>query len=234
MLGILVILAISWLLLYLFQKQHLWALGLRPNARQGKMILLGFVVTASLCVLDQLLEAFLKSAAWQVSETTQAMIILEAIYWDIKSVVTEELLFRGALLYILIQRIGVPKSVLLSGIAFGVYHWFSYGVLGSPWAMLFVFIGTGLMGYAWALAFAKSKTILLPIALHLGWNVVYNTFFSQGPLGELVFVLNQNTALNGGAALIDFLSGMLIIPILVLLFVIYGVKKTPATNLKSV
>jgi hypothetical protein len=95
-------------------------------------------------------------------------------------VLTEELIFRGALLYILLQKIGSPKSIWISAIAFGVYHWFSYGVLGNLQAMILVFIRTGLMGYAWAWAFAKTRSILLPFGLHLGWNVTYKLFFQKG------------------------------------------------------
>jgi hypothetical protein len=53
---------------------------------------------------------------------------------------------------ILINRLGSKKSVLISAITIGVYHWFSHGIFGNLVPMFFVFMGAGLMGYAWALA----------------------------------------------------------------------------------
>ena len=225
MIGILIALALSWLLLYVFEKKSLLALGWLPVRKRTLQFVLGFCFTALLCVLAQLLEGFLKASQWVVHQDSSAAGVLNSVWWDIKSVLTEELIFRGALLYILIKRIGASKAVLISAVAFGIYHWFSYGVLGNVMAMLFVFVGTGLMGYAWALAFSKSKSILLPFGLHLGWNVTYNTVFSKGPLGDLLLVSEGGRAVSEGVSFLNFSIGMIIIPLLVLLFVVYGVKK---------
>lgn len=224
MIGILVAIAISWLLLYLIEEKNILALGFLPIAKSLKHFLIGFLITAILCVLDQFLEAYLKSTTWILNENITGEIILKSFWWDVKSVLTEELIFRGALLYILIQKIGSRKSILISAISFGIYHWFSYGVLGNPMAMIFVFIGTGLMGYAWAWAFSKTKSIMLPFGLHLGWNFVYNTIFSNGPLGELMLVLKKENELTDWTSLLNFVSGLVIVPILVLIYVKYFVK----------
>ena len=159
MIGILVIIAISWLLLHVVEKQTILALGFLPLAKRLKQFLIGFIITGVLCVLVQYLEAYLKSSTWILNTNNTNTIFLKSFWWDFKSVLTEELIFRGALLYILIQKIGSKKSILISAIAFGIYHWFSYGVLGNVMAMILVFIGTGLMGYAWAWAFSKTKSI---------------------------------------------------------------------------
>jgi membrane protease YdiL (CAAX protease family) len=96
---------------------------------------------------------------------------------------TEELVFRGAILYILISKIGSSRTILLSAILFGVYHWFSFGVIGNLMAMLFVFIGTGLMGYAWALAFSKTNSIFLPFGLHLRMELHFKFYFLKKTVG---------------------------------------------------
>lgn len=223
--GILVALALSWLLLYLIEKKSISVLGFRPLTKQLKQFLVGFLITATLCALVQYLESYLKSSEWILNQQLTGTIILKSFWWDVKSVLTEELIFRGALLYLLIQKIGTQKSVLLSAIAFGVYHWFSYGVLGNVMAMILVFIGTGLMGYAWALAFSKTKSILLPFGLHLGWNFIHNTVFSKGHLGELVFISKGGNALTDWASLLNFVTGLVIVPLIVLLYVNYFVKQ---------
>ena len=225
MIGILVAIAISWLLLYLIEKKNVLALGFLPIGKRLKQFLFGFLITGILCVLIQYLESCLKSSTWILNKDITSGIIIKSFWWDFKSVLTEELIFRGALLYILNQKIGSRKSVLISAIAFGIYHWFSYGVLGNVMAMILVFIGTGLMGYAWAWAFSKTKSIMLPFGLHLGWNFIYNTIFSKGPLGELVLISKGGIELTDWASLLNFISGLVIVPILVLIYVRFFVKK---------
>ena len=136
MTGILVALAISWLLLFFIEKENILALGFLPIIKRLKQFLIGFLITGILCVLVQYLESYLKSSTWILNKDITSGIILKSFWWDFKSVMTEELIFRGALLYILIQKIGSIKSILISAIAFGIYHWFSYGVLGNVMAMI--------------------------------------------------------------------------------------------------
>lgn len=225
MIGILVIIAISWLLLYLIENKHITALGFLPIGKRLKQFLIGFFITGLLCVLDQFLESYLKTSTWIVNENCSGGILLKSFWWDLKSVLTEELIFRGALLYILIQKIGSNKSILISATAFGIYHWFVYGVIGNPIAIILVFIGTGLMGYAWALAFWKTKSIMLPFGLHLGWNFVYNTIFSNGPLGELIIISKGGNELTDWTSLLNFISGLIIVPIIVIIYINYFVKE---------
>ncbi|MBR9853983.1 MAG: CPBP family intramembrane metalloprotease [Algicola sp.] len=230
MTGIVVLIAVSWLLLHFIEKKTILALGFRPLPKRLSQFFLGFLFTAFLCVLVQLLESYLKSSEWVLNKNISSGTVLNSFWWDFKSVLTEELLFRGALLYILIQKIGARKSILLSAILFGIYHWFSYGVLGNVMGMILVFIGTGLMGYAWAWGFSKTKSIMLPFGLHLGWNFVYNTIFSKGPLGELVLISKGGNELTDWASLLNFTSGLILVPLFVLIYVKYFVKSHPSTE----
>lgn len=224
MLGILIAIALSWLLLFSIEKKSILALGFLPTGKRLKQFLFGFMVTGLLCIIVQYLEAHLKSSTWTFNENITARIILESFWWDLKSVLTEELIFRGALLYILIRKVGSTTSILISAIAFGIYHWFSYGVLGNIISMVLVFIGTGLMGYAWAWAFSKTKSIMLPFGLHLGWNFIHNTLFSKGPLGDLVLISKGGIELSDWSSLLNFLIGLVIVPALVVIFVKYFVR----------
>ena len=225
MLGILVALAISWLLLFIIEKKNILSLGFLPIVKRLKQFFIGFLITVILCVIVQYAESLLKSSTWVLNEKVTSQIILNAFWWDFKSVLTEELIFRGALLYILIQKIGANKGILISAIAFGIYHWFSFGVLGNIVAMILVFIGTGIMGYAWAWAFAKTKSIMLPFGFHLGWNFIHNTIFSKGPLGELVLTSQGGNELSDWTSLLNFVLGLILVPILLLIYVRYFIKE---------
>ena len=219
MLGVFVALIVSWLLLYLIERKSIMSLGLTPILRRLKQFAVGFLVSAVLCLAVQALEMFLRSSAWSLNENYSANLILRGLKWDFISVLTEELIFRGALLLILINRLGAGKGILLSAIAFGVYHWFSFGIFGNVVPMFFVFLGTGLMGYAWALAFLKTHSISLPLGLHLGWNFTINSIFSKGPLGEGLLIS------KGGHTISDWFSlvGLWVVPIIVYLIVKYKV-----------
>ena len=226
MLGILVILCLSWFLNYLYNKGNFNFLGLSPIVKRIFQWTLGFLVSAILCGVLLLLEAYLKGAYWQLNTSFTSSSFFHFVYWDFKSVFTEELLFRGVLLYILLDKIGENKAVLISAIAFGVYHWFSYGVFGNIMAMLVVFVGTGLMGYAWAWAFSKTKSMFLPIGLHFGWNFMYNTIFSKGPLGDVTLIAVGGQDLTGWISLLYFLISLVMIPLLVMIFIKFGIKRS--------
>ena len=108
--------------------------------------------------------------------------------------------------------------MLISASAFGIYHWFSFGVWGNMMAMILVFVVTGLMGYVFAAAYVKTKSIILPVGIHLGWNWINNTVFSNGPNGIQVLEADKMVPLEGLNAIIS-LCVYLIIPFLILAFV---------------
>lgn len=220
MVGILIALIVSWILLYLLERKNILALGFLPPLRRLKQFLVGFLLTSILCFSVQYLELVLKSSKWNLNENITPSMVINMFWWDFKSVVTEELVFRGALLFILIKKIGKNRGVLISAIAFGIYHWFSFGIFGNIIPMIFVFIGTGLMGYAWALAFSKTKSIFMAVGFHLGWNFTFNSIFSKGPLGQGVLLT------KGGQSISDWYSliGLILVPIFILVFVQYFIQ----------
>jgi len=217
--GIVVILAVSWLLIYSFERNNLHVLGFHPLKKITALFGLGFIISCLLCFSVQVFESWLKSTHWLVNPEFKSADLLYGFWWDLKSVVTEELVFRWALLYILIKKIGVPKSLILSAIAFGIYHWFSYGIFGQIVPMLFIFIGTGFTGYVWAKSFVLSQSIMLPIGLHLGWNFTSNTLFSKGPLDQSLIVSVGGFELSSGLSLLNFMLPMIIVPLITLFLI---------------
>jgi hypothetical protein len=123
-----------------------------------------------------------------INPSLDPRVLLNALRFTINSVLYEELLFRGYLLYQAVRWLGPRRAVLLDAAAFGVYHWFSYGVIGNPVAMVFVFLLTGAYGLMWARAFVATGSVAGPIGLHLGWNAVVYLVFSAGPVGAALMV----------------------------------------------
>lgn len=187
MIGNLLLLVVSWILLRL-EGKGLGELGFnRPRLRLGQLAA-GIAVAGAVAALQQLGYALASGTRWSLNPSFTGEFLLESLRWNINSVVYEELIFRGYLLYQAIRFLGKRRAVLLGATVFGVYHWFSYGALGNPVAMLFIFFITGMFGWMFSVAFAETKSLAAPVGLHLGWNLVTNLVFSAGPLGATLLV----------------------------------------------
>jgi uncharacterized protein len=186
MIGILVQLALSWLLVWLFQKRDLGVLGFKPDRKRISAFFLFLLITAACCASGYLLHmAF--GARWKPNPDSTLMTVLNGLWWHFRSVIFEELIFRGVLLYILIKRIGPKSAIIISAAGFGIYHWFSFNVWGQPVNMIVTFLATGMMGLLLAYSYSKTFSLYIPIAIHLGWNGI-NMLFANGPIENSVFV----------------------------------------------
>ena len=187
MLGILVQLLISWLIIWLFEKGNLNVLGFYPTKKRLLGFALFFMVTALCCSSDFFMRMLFAKQQWHLNPKLTADLILTGIWWNIKSVLFEELIFRGVLLYILIKKLGQAKGIIISAIAFGIYHWFSHGVIGNPAQMAITFFITGTMGLVYAYGYAKTFSLYVPCAIHLGLNLTTSVIFSNSIIGDQLF-----------------------------------------------
>lgn len=185
------IVIISWITIYLIEKREIFSIWLKPFNKRWKDFFKGFFLMACLCIITQSILFQISSTTWTLSKDLNLARLFSSFYFDINSVIFEELLFRGVLLYLLIKYLSKRTAVILSATAFGVYHWYTNGVLGNLMAMLVVFIVTGFMGYVFAVAYAKTKSLILPFGLHLGWNLVNHNIFSNGPNGVIILEVKE-------------------------------------------
>ena len=219
MIGILIQLAVSWLLLWLVDKKNLTILGLKPTTGRLLNFTFGFTTSATVFVIYCLTITFLTNNNWTINDDFFVRDFLSSTWWTIKSVIFEELIFRGALLYLLIQKTNERTACSISAIAFGIYHWFSFGVLGDPIQMTYIFISTGVWGLMFAFAFSKTKSLYLPLGLHMGWNLFNIVVFSQGPLGHQFLVNSNNGQLLTGLPSVGLqLLQLLGLPIIVYIY----------------
>ncbi|MDA3613889.1 CPBP family intramembrane glutamic endopeptidase [Polluticaenibacter yanchengensis] len=217
MLGIIIILLISWLLLWKIKAPD--ALGLNPNKQRTLHLATGILLSAICCTVYHLASTTFSNNHWQLNKDFTFIIALNSCWWVLKSVLFEELVFRGALLYILSKKWGTFIACLVSAVSFGIYHWFSYNSFGNPVQMAIIFFMTGLFGYALAFAFVKLKSIYLPTSIHLGWNLFSIIVFSNGPLGQQLLVKVNNHKAEGIWSLIIFLFQVLAVPVFTILYV---------------
>jgi uncharacterized protein len=198
MIGILIQLAVSWILLWLVDKKDLTILGLKPTTNRLLGFTFGFIVSATAFTIYCLTTTFLTDNTWTINNDFFVKEFLSSTWWTINSVIFEELIFRGALLYILILKTSERTGCFISAIAFVVYHWFSFGVLGNLIQMTYIFVSTGIWGLMFAFAFSRTKSLYIPTGLHLGWNLFNIVIFSQGPLGHQFLINSSNGKLLTG------------------------------------
>lgn len=221
-----ILLAVSWLLLRL-ERKGLGAIGFNAPTLRARQLGAGFVIAGLVVVVQQLGVAAVAGVPWHLNPDANAALIARGLRWNVNSVLFEEFVFRGYLLYQIIRWLGVRRGVLLAAAAFGVYHWFSYGVIGNPVMMAFIFVFTGAFGLMLALAFAKTKSVALPIGLHFGWNLVSYLGFSTGPLGRGILVPGNGAARIQAAGLPGFLLNVMLPMVLITSVSWYLARKRP-------
>jgi membrane protease YdiL (CAAX protease family) len=219
MIGIIVILFASWLLLRLAAPgTGLSVLGLSPAFPRVFQLLRGLFLSLVLCVTYHLSTAWLSHNAWHVNPKYTAAAFFSGLWWLLKSVAFEELIFRGVLLYLAVRKMGIHKACILSAICFGIYHWFSFGALGNPVQMIFIFIMTAVAGLAFAYAFVRTSSLYLPIGLHYGWNLANIILFSKGPLGQQLLIPGNGNKAEGIVSLLLFLFQIASLPLATFLY----------------
>lgn len=230
MIGIIVELIISWLLLWFISKKHLSVLGFKPTKSRVGNLVAGLLIAASCCALYQIMTTVFIDNSWVLNKQVTGKIILENSRWTLVSVLYEELIFRGALLYIAIEKLGVKKACMVSAVGFGIYHWFTFNLFGNPFMMAITFLMTGIVGFTWAFAFAKTNSLYLPIGLHFGWNFVNAVVFSNGQFGQTILIRANENQLQGILSLLVFLFQVFAVPLLTFWYLNWFSKKTKTSS----
>ncbi|MDX1462259.1 MAG: type II CAAX endopeptidase family protein, partial [Marinirhabdus sp.] len=226
MVGILIILVISWLLLHFLASENLKVLGPFPIRKRTLQLGVGFLVALLLNSIIIFTEASIRDASWEVQSVSWHQ-VQNAVYYYFKSVLYEDLLFRGALLYLLMTKTKPWIGMLLSAVAFGIYHWFSFGLLDSGIVVLiYVFGTTGFMGWVWADAFRRTQSMALGMGMHLGWNLTTACFLVTQPYGELFLSATDGSTFSENMETILAITKGLLPPLLFLLFIQKYYKKT--------
>lgn len=180
---------ISWLLIWFFTKSNLTVLGLTPTKERFKYFIILFIVSGIFSASAFLLRMYIAHEEYALTPSMTIGSVLLEIWHQFRTVMTEELICRGALLYILIKKIGQTKSILITSVFFAVLHWINASVWGNLIQMAIVFTFTFAMGLLLAFSYAKTFSILIPFAIHFGWNLTQNYIFPDTATGNHIFIL---------------------------------------------
>lgn len=151
-------------------------------------------------VLQLLIFAALGIAGWLTVERADWQPVdlsVSIVAWLIISF-NEELSFRGYILQRLAQAWGLPAAVVVSSLIFAMVHVLNPNV--QPLAMVSLFIA----GLLLACAYLVSRSLWLPIGLHIGWNLAEMHLLgfagSGAPEPALIrSVVNGPEVMTGGA-----------------------------------
>lgn len=180
---------ISWLLIWFFTKGNLTVLGFTPTTERLKYFVILFIVSGIFSAFAFLLRMYIAQEEYALTPSLTIRSVLLETWHQFRTVLTEELICRGALLYILIKKIGQTKSILITSAFFAVLHWINAGVWGNLTQMAIIFTFTFAMGLLLAFSYAKTFSILIPFAIHFGWNLTQNYIFPDTATGNHIFIL---------------------------------------------
>jgi CAAX protease family protein len=130
----------------------------------------------------------------------------------------EELLFRGVLFRIVEEWAGTVVALVVSGLLFGGLHLLNPGATG--WGALAIAAEAGLLLGA---AYVATRSLWLPIGLHVGWNFAESGIFGSTVSGSDAATGGLLTGVPHGPAII---SGGAFGPEASILAVLVGVVAT--------
>ena len=88
MLGLLVIIIISWVLLYLIEKKNISALGIIPTKKRMQQFFLALFFIIIVHALNSFIEGLLLGIEWKLIEQINYIDIFNALLYHIKSALT--------------------------------------------------------------------------------------------------------------------------------------------------
>ncbi|MBX7249743.1 MAG: CPBP family intramembrane metalloprotease [Caulobacteraceae bacterium] len=174
------LIAVATGLVQLFRRRPLTEVTGRPGLAWARQLAIGAGLGALLMALPALLLAAGGWVAFQPGTAT-TMALLQATLLMAGVAIAEELLFRGVLLQRLTDALGLwPAQLIIAGL-FVLTH------MGNPhldgmtrvWAGVNIFAASLLFGMAWA----RTRSLALPIGLHFMANVTQGVLLGFGVSG---------------------------------------------------
>jgi membrane protease YdiL (CAAX protease family) len=169
--SLLAALVATWLVLRIYEHQPLSAAGLLVNRASAHNLAVGIVGGGSAAALVLALPLLFGSAHFApVTEAPSAGTLPFVTLGLAAASATEELLFRGYPLQILIGAAGPFAAIIPLGVLFALMH------AGNPHVLWLGIANTAGFGILFGYAFYRSRDLWLPIGLHFGWNFTLPLF----------------------------------------------------------
>jgi membrane protease YdiL (CAAX protease family) len=171
---------VSWFFLFL-EGRPLASIGLWLGQRWGIQCFAGLVGGFLLMVSVAMIIRGLDGFHW-VLATDGGLASLGSGAWLLLAVaLREELLFRGYAFQRLVDATGRWLALGLASLYFAQAHWNNPGMMGA--IRYGVALNIGLAGVLLGLCYLKTRSLAMPIGLHLGWNWTQGSLLGFGVSG---------------------------------------------------
>jgi uncharacterized protein len=192
----------SVIMVKLFEKRPIHAIGLPAHKRLPLEVVQGFLIGA---IMISVIFWVQYSAGWieiewrGLSGQSLASVLFSSLILFLVVGLTEELLFRGYPFQILVESIKPLYAIGIMSVLFMLAH------SGNPHISPLSLFNILLAGIWLSVAYLKTRTLWLPAGLHISWNFFQNTVYSYPVSGQLfeertLFALKQTgpDILTGG------------------------------------
>lgn len=214
--------AIAFLLTLAFmhaERRPLKSLGFIPKGRAGwKDFFAGLGIGMLMLALTVTLTLWFSGNSLRFSGRLDLVYLLILIVIHFWSSFAQEFTYRGYPFQTLLCRYGTLTAQLVTIFPFAIMH-LKLGTHISPAQFGMTLLTTGLGSVLYGLAYIKTKSMVLPIGLHMGWNLA-QALVPRSPkeAGSAVFIIEQGgDTYNPLAILLPYL-GVTLLAILVLIW----------------
>lgn len=163
------------------QRKPFSSLGLRPNWRWMKELALGTAFGMGLMGLCALVILAFGGFHWMATPNVHFKDLVEGFWLYLAVAFFEELYFRGYIFQRLVDGLGEWPALVLVSIWFAHAHWDNPGMSGAT--RLWATVNIGLAGLLLGLCYLRTRSLALPIGLHLGWNWAQGSLLGFGVSG---------------------------------------------------
>lgn len=150
------------------RRESLASVGLRLDRRWAREVAWGCVIGFAAMMLAAGLMVAIGGVRFELDPARSVARMAFGAYLFASVALLEELLFRGFLFQRLVAGLGAWPAQGLCAALFAFAHWGNPGMEGATkaWATIDIGVAAIFLG----LAYLRTRSLALPIGLHLGWN----------------------------------------------------------------
>ncbi len=161
------LLGVTWVCVRL-RRESLSGIGFVLDRRWARELGQGTLIGIASAVLAVALIAAVGGVRFELDPERSLATLAQGVCLFLFVALFEETLFRGFVFQRLVAASGVWFAQIGLGLLFATGHWDNPEMHGATliWATFELFLGAVLLG----LAYLRTRSLALPIGLHLGWN----------------------------------------------------------------